>query len=178
VDANNDVDVEAVIEWAKCKGSRECGQTPDQNLGGAAPEQYYHYPSKADAEARLMEAIKAKDPTAFGRALHSYQDYYAHTLNGFTAGEGDVGSLFSNCPECLYGESLPTLMERAEGLGHDGISWPDHYDPTDQRSIDMMNGTKWYILLFLVEYYDIDLEQFLADNELTDADWVQGEQND
>jgi hypothetical protein len=72
----------------------------------------------------------------------------------------------------------PTLMEPAEGLGHDGISWPDEFDLTDQHDIDMTNGTKWYILLFLVEYYDIDPEQLLADNGLTNADWVQREQND
>jgi RHS repeat-associated protein len=176
-DANNDVDVEAAVEFATCPG-RECGQTPDPSLGGATHEQYYHYPGKADAEARLMKAIKGKNPTAFGRALHSYQDYYAHTLNGFTASKGDIGSLFSNCPECFLEESYGDLFDRARGLGHDGISWPDEFDLTDQHDIDMMNGTKWYILLFLVEYYDIDLEQFLADNGLTDADWVQGEQND
>jgi len=122
--ADISVDVKAGVNVAQHGFDRKAGQVPDPALGGATPEQHFHYPSKADAEARLMAAIEAKDPTAFGRALHSYQDYYAHTLTGFTATEGDIGSLFSNCPECFEKESYGVLFDRARGLGHDGISWP------------------------------------------------------
>jgi len=67
----------------------------------------------------------------------------------------------------LEKESYGTLFEQARLFGHEGVSWPDEYDPTEQRAIEMENGTRWYILLFLLYYYDIDYEQFVRGTGIT-----------
>ena len=181
--ANLDVDIrEAIIPGVGdtiAGRSRSQGewqvQQPSAALGGAVPEQYYHYPSKVQATVRLEAAIAAQDPLAFGRALHSYQDYYAHTLSGFTALPGDIASLFSNCAQCLAqsdaGANLGRLLAQAARTGHDGVSWPDAYDPTSKRAIDMQSGTLWYTIRFLTTYYGVDYDQFMQANPDLISNW-------
>jgi len=180
--ANLGVDVEAIVTSvgdATSGRSRSQGelqvQQPSAALGGAVPEQYYHYPSKAQATSRLEAAIAAQDPLAFGRALHSYQDYYAHTLSGFTALPGDVTALFSNCAQCLaqsdVGANLDRLLAQAARAGHDGVPGPDAYVPTSKRAIDMQNGTLWYTIRFLTTYYGIDYDQFMQANPDLISNW-------
>lgn len=150
-------------------------QQPDPALGGAVPEQYYHYPSLAEAQGRLENAIVARNPEAFGRALHSYQDYYAHTLSGFTALPGDTASLFLNCPQCFaqsdVGTNLGRLLSQTARAGHDGVHWPDHYNLDEQRAMNMMNGTIWYTIRFLTTYYGIDYDQFMQANPDLISNW-------
>jgi len=163
--ANQGVDVEATRhgteDLIRSGDKRRWARTPQEELGGATPEQYNHYPSKAEAEARLMTAIKAKNPVAFGQALHSYQDYFSHTLNGFTASKGKAGirELKANCPEC-FNQGVPRgeLEDRAFSQeGHDLKYWADitwlssHYD-------EMREGTQKYILLFMQNYYGTEHE--------------------
>ena len=148
-------------------------ERPNRSLGGAKPEQYYHYPSMAEAEGRLEAAIVGKDPTAFGEALHSFQDYYSHTANGYTAVAGDIGSLSTNCPECFadvpsYGE----LFKRANLNGHDGATVnPDIYDLSKWNAREMTDRSKWYILRFvLYYYYDMSYDEYMESTASASSD--------
>ena len=173
--ANLAVDIEAIQASVgdlvggkdRVKGEWQV-QQPNPALGGAVTEQYHHYSGKPDVEARLVAAIEAKDPETFGRALHSYQDYYAHTLSGFTALPGDMASVAANCPQCLsssdVGATMNALIARTALAGHDGVKWPDQYVASSARATAMRNGTLWYIIKFIVAYYGLDYEQFMLEN--------------
>jgi len=190
--ANLAVDIEAIQASAGDKAhdivtgenARDQGQyqvqQPNPALGGAVTEQYYHYPSKAAAEARLIAAIEAKDPEAFGRALHSCQDYYAHTLSGFTALPGDLASVAANCPACMsssdVGATMKALIARTALAGHDGVGWPDQYVASSPRATAMRNGSLWYIIKFIIAYYGLDYEKFKLDNpNLIDYEFFENE---
>jgi len=185
--ANLAVDIEAIQHYLRDESAgkrRDRGEHQDQQpnpaLDGAVTEQYYHYPSKADAEARLLTAIEARDPEAFGRALHSYQDYYAHTLNGFTALPDDMASIAANCPACLsssdVGATMKALTARTALTGHDGVKWPDQYVASSARATAMRNGSLWYIIKFVIAYYGLDYKQFKLDNpDLIDYEFFENE---
>jgi RHS repeat-associated protein len=177
--ANLGVDLEGAARFAKdwvemgdysTARTRGWSQTVDPALG-TIPEQYYHYATQGEAEARLQEAITAKDPVAFGRALHSYQDYFAHTLQGFSAQSGQAGidAMMARCPSCQKRMGDLESAKRASGLGHDADEYKgiDRFNPKDWYSMATMQGSEWYILLFLLNYYGIDVDQFLTDTGYT-----------
>ncbi len=140
-------------------------QTVDPALG-MIPEQYYHYATLGEAKTRLQKAITAKDPVAFGRALHSYQDVFSHTLRGFSAQRDTLESLQARCPTCTpegLGITEKDLTQRASQIGHDADAWADIFDPAEWNSMAMAEGSQWYILLFLLNYYGVDKDKFLAD---------------
>jgi len=136
-------------------------RTPSPELGGAIPEQYNHYPSMADAVARLTAAIEAKDLVAFGEALHSYQDYFSHTRNGLTAPPGDMASITQNCPECLQENPLESLLARVGAKGTATYAWDEH-SPAHPYAAPMDAGSQWYILLFYLNYFGISYEDYVA----------------
>jgi len=145
-------------------------QTPNSELGGQTPEEYYHYPTRDEATARLTAAILGKDPTAFGQALHGFQDYFSHTLNGFTAGPGNIEALISRCPECLeQGVPLSELIKRAREDGHSDSLWADL--PNAPHRAEMLAGSEYWIRLFLLYYNGVidqqQLEQLLSDSAAT-----------
>jgi len=92
-----------------------------------------------------------------------------------TALPGDITSVFSNCPQCLAqsdaGANLGRLLAQAARTGHDGVSWPDAYDPTSKRAIDMQSGTLWYTIRFLTTYYGVDYDQFMQANPDLISNW-------
>jgi len=142
-------------------------QTPNAELGGQTPEEYYHYPTRDEATARLTAAILGKDPAAFGQALHGFQDYFAHTLNGFTAGPGNIEALISRCPECLeQGVPIAELIKRAREDGHKDSVWADL--PGAPHRAEMLAGSEYWIRLFLLYYNGVidqqQLEQLLSDS--------------
>ena len=141
------------------ENAKRWAQTPNSELGGQTPEEYYHYPTRDEATARLTAAILGKDPTAFGQALHGFQDYFSHTLNGFTAGPGNIEALTSRCPECLkQGVPIAELIKRARQDGHSDSVWADF--PGAPHFAEMQAGTQYWILLFLLYYNGvIDQEQ-------------------
>jgi hypothetical protein len=122
-----------------------------------------------------MDAVAAKDPAAFGQALHSYQDYFADTLAGFTAAPGDVASVVANCPECFTKLDFATIWERAWLTGHTGANFDvDDYDPGDPYATAMRQGTLRYLIMFFLSYYEIDMtyEEFIASQEPpTEHEW-------
>ena len=130
--------------------------------------EYWHFTSLRDAESRLQQAIEAKDATAFGRALHTYQDYWSHTRKGFTyltrdAGEEAIARL---CPECstMIGEDL--LSARSSELGHWPEKWNDEYTPdgligtVDMDDVWVTQGTEYWLVLFFCELYGIDPQEY------------------
>jgi hypothetical protein len=135
---------------------------------GTRVGEYWHFTSLADAESRLQEAIEAKDATAFGRALHAYQDYWFHTRKGYTYLMNDAGeeALARLCPECrtMMGEDL--LHERSRIWGHKGEKWNDEYTPTgpmgtvDMDDVWMTQGTEYWLILFFCEMYGIDPQDY------------------
>lgn len=142
---------------------------------GVTVAEYWHFTSLADAESRLQQAIEAQDAQAFGQGLHAYQDYWAHTRNGFTIPTSQAGSdrLGILCPECAH--LLPdagTRSSRASMLGHARVRWPDGYTPADDywndanmRGFDrndtsMRRGTYYWLVMFLCRQYGIDPQEY------------------
>jgi hypothetical protein len=81
-------------------------------------------------------------------ALHSYQDYFSHPLNGLTAPPGDLQSLWQNCPECLdQGITIEEFVARAGTTGTASYGW-DEYSPAHPYAALMAASSQWYILLF------------------------------
>ncbi|PKM02130.1 MAG: hypothetical protein CVV17_06120 [Gammaproteobacteria bacterium HGW-Gammaproteobacteria-7] len=175
--ARADADVDTIAWKHRKEGSgdwyenaKKWAQTSNSDLGGQTPEEYYHYPTRDEATARLTAAILGKDPVTFGQALHGFQDYFSHTLNGFTAGPGsNIEALFSRCPECLeQGVPISELIERARQEGHSSL-WPDF--PGAPHFAEMQAGTEYWTLLFLLYYNGVidqeQLEQMLSDSANT-----------
>jgi len=138
---------------------------------GRTAAEYWHFTSLTNAESRLQQAVQLQDAESLGQALHSYQDYWAHTRNGFTVPMGQAGIDRSNtlCPECVHLVPNENIRnDRASMLGHAGAFWPDKYTPADDywndanmREFDrndtlMRRGTYYWMVLFLCTKYGID----------------------
>lgn len=132
-----------------------------KRMDGRTYSEYYHFTSLQDAEARLQAAIEAKDPKAFGIAMHAYQDYWSHTRKGFSAELGMAGirSILRNCPECSTLMDTEILISRSAMPGHFPLKWNDSNfgDPDD---LWMAEGTEYWIVLFFCELYGIDPQDY------------------
>jgi RHS repeat-associated protein len=130
---------------------------------GRSIAENYHFVGLQEAEGRLQTAIESSDASAFGTALHAYQDYWSHTRKGFSVpvGRRGIDRIHEVCPECSSLYTQEVLEDRAEELGHFLSKWNDQYTP--QADVDdayMLQGIEYWLTLFLWEMYGVDLVDY------------------
>jgi hypothetical protein len=128
-----------------------------------------HWMSHSEAARNMAEVVQSGDPEAFGRTLHSIQDYYSHFGQGFNLERDDAGQelyrkLLSedDLDPALYGGlDLETRMENAGDWGHSWTTFSTEFDAdeflwSDEWDLLMVSETKDWIWLFLQIYFELN----------------------
>jgi hypothetical protein len=108
-----------------------------------------HFPSREVAEAELEKSIDKCDVSAFGRALHRYQDTYSHN---FTTWPTPAWRICASC--CwLLGPIAASILFPNPAHGRRAsfkhvclFTYPDQHNPEQQaRDAEMRRGTRFWI---------------------------------
>ncbi len=140
-----------------------------------SPTNYYHFEGREEVIERLYYAIEQGDAEMFGRGLHSYQDTFSHSGEGYSNYAGFFGmiELYRECPNCFKDNPVRSGFRSYFQLGHlfAGKS-PDTYDLSNPRDVYMTNGTEFWVTLFLLHEAGIDPEIYFQEQfDMSPEEW-------